>query len=84
MKLKRQGLTDEQWQEATSLARGAIDYEACPTRDRYRRCNCAKCAKCGYAKHMGIHGPLYGKAPGTKAYGHNFIPRTEDVLTAPS
>lgn len=51
---------------------GAVDIDNCPTRDRWGRCFCDICARCGYRRHMAIHGPLLGCAPGTTPYGHEF------------
>ena len=59
---------------------GAVDLDNCPTQWRERRwqgvhCACGLCAKCGYPKHSAIHGPLYRQPPGSKPYGHEFVPK---------
>lgn len=52
---------------------GAVDLDACETR-RGQNCHCGTCAVCGYAMHMSIHGPLFGQPPGSKPFGHEFVP----------
>jgi hypothetical protein len=56
--------------------KGAIDIDKCPT--RYRgECYCGEiCARCGWAIHASVHGPIYGKKPGTKPYGHVFVKKS--------
>lgn len=63
--------------------RGAIDFAECTTcsyredrsgKRRFYGCRCGKCAACGLHKHIGIHGPLYGNPPGSKPFGHEFVP----------
>lgn len=56
---------------------GAVDLDACPTRDGYRRCHCGICVVCGESMHTAIHGPCDGQPPGSKPYGHRFRPRDE-------
>lgn len=51
-------------------ASGAVDLNECPR--FYRRCQCGRCAICGYAKHTAIHGPFFGQAPGSAPYGHTY------------
>jgi hypothetical protein len=52
---------------------GAVDFNECPS--RYSRlCRCGPCAICGYQKHMGIHGPLFGQPAGSLPYGHEYVP----------
>lgn len=50
--------------------RGAVDFRECPR----RRCRCGTCAVCGYQKHTGIHGPIHDQPPGSKPWGHEYIP----------
>lgn len=50
--------------------RGAVDLEECPT----RHCRCGPCAVCGHQKHTGIHGPYFGRPPGSRPWGHEFVP----------
>ena len=54
------------------MAKGATDYHACITRDRWGRCRCERCARCGWGKHTAIHGPAYGHLPGSEPVGHEF------------
>lgn len=58
---------------------GAVDLDAC--RDRNPRgdtCRCSPpCAVCGFRKHFAIHGPLAGEAPGSRPFGHEYVPSTE-------
>lgn len=64
---------------------GAVDLNECP--NRVGHCKCGMCAVCPYPKHMAIHGPLYGQPPGSRPYGHEFVPIlssegiTEDDIT---
>ena len=61
---------------------GAIDFEECP-KFKYpvadprhgKACRCGKCVVCGFVKHSAIHGPMDGGLPGSKAWGHEFIPK---------
>lgn len=62
---------------------GAVDINECPHRKHLRitrggirpgNCRCGRCAVCGYQKHEGIHGPLVGQPPGSKPWGHEFVP----------
>jgi len=58
---------------------GAVDLKECPTRThRNGTCRCEKCARCGYGKHMAVHGPVYGQPPGSRPWGHEFEPETSD------
>jgi len=53
---------------------GAVDWAACTNR-RGQNCHCRpKCRRCGYGPHMAIHGPLYGRPPGSEPYGHEYNP----------
>jgi hypothetical protein len=55
---------------------GAVDLDACRNRSAWGNCRCAPvCAVCGYPKHTGIHGPVFGQPPGSKPYGHVFAPK---------
>lgn len=49
---------------------GAVSYDDCPTRDRWKRCRCPVCMICGHAKHTAVHGPAHGQPPGSKPWGH--------------
>ena len=60
-----------------SDANGALDLRDCPTASYFGRCRCGKCLNCEFQKHMAIHGPYFGKLPGTKPWGHKFIMRIE-------
>lgn len=51
---------------------GAVTYEQCP-KGGGARCRCGKCTKCGWQKHMTIHGPLDGESAGSKPWGHEFV-----------
>lgn len=52
---------------------GAVDLDACPTRDRLHRCRCKlRCQWCGFRKHTAVHGPVFGQLPGSKPYDHQF------------
>jgi hypothetical protein len=57
---------------------GAVDYAECPhgggPKTWWRGCHCGPCAICSHAKHTAIHGPLFGQPPGSKPYGHAFVP----------
>ena len=59
-------------------SRGAVDLSRCPQRLRgilrSSYCRCRKCSVCGFPKHTGVHGPVFGKEPGTKPWGHKFSP----------
>lgn len=63
---------------------GAVDLGECQFRRYYRAnygCRCGKCAVCGYPKHSGIHGPVFGQPPGSEPWGHEYVPRaTASVL----
>jgi hypothetical protein len=71
----------------TDVTDGAVDLEACPTSGIWRRgrggrevrvpCPCGVCAVCGFARHMGIHGPCAGQPPGSKPWGHPFVGQVE-------
>lgn len=55
---------------------GAIDLDECPQchpRQR-RRCRCGDCSVCGNPKHSAIHGASFGEKPGSKPFGHKFVP----------
>lgn len=55
-----------------SEQRGAVDFAECPV---WRRgCHCGRCAVCGYPKHAGVHGPVLGAKPGSRPWGHEFVP----------
>ena len=45
------------------------------------KCSCEKCAECGFAKHMAIHGGVVGK-PGF-VFGHEFK-RKSDAAGQPT
>jgi hypothetical protein len=49
---------------------GAVDFDACPS----RRCYCGKCKVCGFPMHSAVHGPVLGQPPGSKPFGHEFMP----------
>lgn len=54
---------------------GAIDVYACQTRTpKFHNCRCELCVICGYRKHTGIHGAIYGEPEGSKPWGHEFRP----------
>ena len=53
---------------------GAVDLNACPTRTPKGRCQCDKCARCGFGMHTAIHGPVFGAPAGSAPYGHRFVP----------
>lgn len=54
---------------------GAIAWEGCPTRRRKNwMCECEPCHVCGFGPHTVIHGPAYGKEPGSKPWGHEYRP----------
>lgn len=56
---------------------GATDWYECRTRTRAGTCRCEpKCKVCGWGKHMAVHGPFFGKPPGSKPYDHEFEPLT--------
>lgn len=52
---------------------GAVDLAECP----HRICVCGFCARCGYAKHSHLHGPVLGQGPGSKPVGHKFVGKRE-------
>lgn len=52
-------------------ATGAVDFEECPR----RVCKCEPCAVCGHAKHVSLHGPFFGEKPGSRPWGHRYVPR---------
>lgn len=52
---------------------GAVDCTACPTRRPRGMCLCERCAVCGFGKHDGIHGPIFGQPVGSKPWGHVFV-----------
>jgi hypothetical protein len=52
---------------------GAVDLCDCPYRPRACKCE-PKCKVCGFGKHMAIHGPVFGRSPGSKPYDHEFDP----------
>lgn len=55
---------------------GAIDGDLCTTRIRNGQCRCKpKCAVCGKGPHSAIHGPVYGQPPGSKPWGHEYVPK---------
>lgn len=64
---------------------GAVDFRECPfTRGRgYFGCQCGRCGVCGFQKHTGIHGPIYGKPPGSQPVGHAFVKETEPPHATP-
>jgi hypothetical protein len=51
--------------------KGAVDFSECPFPPG--KCKCGKCIKCGFHKHMSVHGPLYGEPPGSKPWGHTYV-----------
>jgi hypothetical protein len=58
-----------------AVTTGAVDFREC---DRaVGRCRCGRCAVCGNQKHTAIHGPLCGQPPGSKPWGHRFVPATK-------
>lgn len=59
----------KQHQKPKDPKRGAVNQDACP---HPGHCRCGKCDLCGFQKHTGIHGPLLGKKPGSKPWGHEF------------
>lgn len=59
---------------------GAVDFDQC-TR-RYRRgCYCGRCAVCGFPMHSAVHGPVLGQPPGSKPFGHEFVPIVDEPVT---
>lgn len=57
------------------MAKGAVDLDACPSRTpKLRRCRCEKCDVCGQPKHSAVHGPSFGDPPGSKPWGHEYVP----------
>ena len=58
--------------------KGAIDIEKCTSRfKRGSSCRCLpKCSVCGFGPHMAVHGPFYGKPPGSEPYDHEYKPDT--------
>jgi hypothetical protein len=58
---------------------GAVDYAEChPCRTRWPACVCGRCRRCGYQKHTAIHGPMFGKLPGSEPFGHRFTAEPAD------
>lgn len=64
---------------------GAVDLDDCPDRKprpaRRTMCSCGRCAVCGHPKHTAIHGPIYGQPPGSRPYGHQFVPADREGRT---
>ncbi len=63
---------------------GAVDLDDCPTWRGGRgihRCRCDPCLKCGYPKHTAIHGPSLGQPPGSKPWGHEYVPPKHPTAT---
>ena len=52
----------------------AIDIYECARDGPWGGCTHGRCGICGFPKHYAIHGPIFGAAPGTEAYGHQFVP----------
>ena len=51
---------------------GAVDIQECRTR-RGLLCRCVPvCVVCGYGPHVALYGPLYGQAPGSKPFDHEY------------
>ena len=46
----------------------------CPHPNRWGICKCGKCQRCGFQKHMSVHGGVIDK-PGM-VFGHEFVDRT--------
>ena len=77
----------------TGSGGGALDLNACPTRDQRGRCRvtgelrcyraqepcrcCEFCVRCGGRKHVSLHGPVYRFPPGSEPFDHEFIPRED-------
>lgn len=51
---------------------GAVDFDECPY--PAGRCKCEKCGRCGFWKHMSVHGPCYGQPAGSRPWDHEFSP----------
>jgi hypothetical protein len=64
-------------QAAVDALTGALDLDACPTRTPLRRaCRCLPvCATCGDVPHLAVHGPIFGAPPGSKPWGHRYVPQ---------
>jgi hypothetical protein len=60
----------------------AVDLGACVTRNAWGICQCGPCRTCGHQKHAGVHGPIYGHAPGSEPWGHEFAPAVRDGAAA--
>lgn len=61
-------------EQRASLA--SVDLTACPLQNSHHGCRCGACAKCGFQKHTGVHGPEFGKQGGVDPpIGHEFVPR---------
>jgi hypothetical protein len=53
---------------------GAVDLGACRRKGGHT-CNCTPaCSVCGYGEHVVLHGPVYGEAPGSRPFHHEFVP----------
>ena len=64
--------------------RGAVDLDECRTRwPGSRTCHCEQCARCGWGKHMAVHGPAYGEPPGSAPYDHEFVPSGRRFVRPP-
>lgn len=60
---------------------GAIDLDACTTRRKNGLCRCEpKCKECDFGPHVAIHGPFRGQPPGSKPYGHEYVPNQGEEL----
>lgn len=55
------------------MVKGAPVETPCPQPDVYGRCQCGKCLRCGWPKHMAVHGGVIGK-PGM-IWDHKFQSR---------
>jgi hypothetical protein len=53
---------------------GAVDFNEC-IRDSWERCQCGRCMRCGFPKHSGVHGPVNFEPPGSRPWGHEYVPR---------
>ncbi len=64
---------------------GAVDLTACPAWGKIKRyhCRCGKCKVCGNHKHTAVHGPSQGQPPGSKPWGHQFVPATPPTPEQP-
>jgi hypothetical protein len=57
---------------------GAVDESECRhVGPRWPYCLCGRCEVCGEHKHMAVHLPLFGQPPGSRPWGHRFVPRDE-------